>query len=58
MVSVYDITGEKDIVVVAKFKTRTELNRFIKTVLSVEFIERTNTHIVLNTVKEDFRLVK
>ena len=58
VVSVYDITGEKDIVVVAKFKTRTELNRFIKTVLSTEFIERTNTHIVLNTVKEDFRLVK
>ena len=58
VVSVYDITGEKDIVVVAKFKTRTELNRFIKTVLSAEYIERTNTHIVLNTVKEDFRLVK
>lgn len=54
---VYDITGEIDSIVVAKFKNRQELSAFPKALLSMENIERTNTHIVLNTVKEDFRMI-
>lgn len=55
--AVYDVTGLTDAIVVARFHNREELNRFTKTVLAMPFVERTNTHLVLTTVKEDFRLV-
>lgn len=51
---VYDVTGDYDAVVVARFKSRVELNRFIKGVLALPHVERSVTHVVLNTVKEDF----
>lgn len=54
--AVYDITGITDAIVIAKFKTREELSVFTKTILAMPYVERTNTHMVLNTVKEDFRL--
>jgi DNA-binding Lrp family transcriptional regulator len=53
---VYDITGDTDTVIVAKFRGRNELSSFVKTVSSMENVENTITHIVLNRVKEDFRL--
>jgi len=55
--AVYDITGLTDMVVVAKFKNRKELSNFIKKNLSLPYVDRTNTHLVLLTVKEDFRLL-
>ena len=54
--AVYDVTGEIDGVVVAKFREREELSRFTKGLLALPFIERANTHVVLTTVREDFRL--
>jgi DNA-binding Lrp family transcriptional regulator len=56
--AVYDITGLTDMVVVAKFKNRKELSNFVKKDLSLPYVERTNTHVVLITVKEDFRFVE
>ena len=53
---VYDITGNTDTVIVAKFRERDELSKFVKTLSAMENVENTITHIVLNTVKEDFRL--
>lgn len=55
--AVYDVTGESDTVVVAKFKNREELSRFVKTISSKPNVDKTVTNIVLSTVKEDFRLV-
>ena len=55
--AVYDITGLTDMIVVAKFKNRKELSNFVKKDLSMAYVERTNTHLVLITVKEDFRFV-
>ena len=55
--AVYDITGLTDMIVVAKFRNRRELSNFVKKDLSLPFVDRTNTHVVLLTVKEDFRLV-
>jgi DNA-binding Lrp family transcriptional regulator len=55
--AVYDITGHTDALVVAKFRDREELNRFTKGLLALPFVERTNTHLVLTTVKEDFALL-
>ena len=57
VLAVYDVTGLTDAIVIAKFKSRDELSRFTKNLLAMPFIERTNTHIVLTTVKEDFRLL-
>jgi DNA-binding Lrp family transcriptional regulator len=55
--SVYDVTGLTDAFIVAKFKTREELGKFTKRLLALPYIERTNTHVVLTTIKEDFRLL-
>ena len=55
--SVYDVTGLTDAFVVAKFKTREELSKFTKRLLSMPNVERANTHVVLTTIKEDFRLI-
>ncbi len=54
--AVYDVTGEIDGIVIAKFRDREELSRFTKGLLAMPFVERTNTHLVLTTVREDFRL--
>ncbi len=54
--AVYDVTGDIDAIAIAKFRSRNELNDFIKKVQKIESVERTNTHIVLNTVREDFRI--
>jgi DNA-binding Lrp family transcriptional regulator len=53
---VYDITGNTDTLVIAKFKSRSELSEFVKGLASIQNIENTITHVVLNTAKEDFRL--
>jgi len=55
--SVYDITGLTDAVIIAKFKSREELSKFTKRLLALPYVERTNTHVVLTTVKEDYRLI-
>lgn len=55
--AVYDTTGLTDMMVIAKFKSRKELSDFVKKDLSLPYVERTNTHTVLITVKEDFRFI-
>ncbi len=55
--AVYDLTGSIDAIAIAKFKNRKELSDFTKRLLAMPFIERTNTHVVLATVKEDHRLI-
>jgi DNA-binding Lrp family transcriptional regulator len=56
VVSVYDITGDFDIAVIARFKDRDSLNQFIKSLLSLPYVKRTVTNVVLNVVKEDLKL--
>ncbi|MBS3818549.1 Lrp/AsnC family transcriptional regulator [bacterium] len=53
IVSVYDITGEWDSMVLGYFRDRDDLNEFIKNLLSKENIDRSVTHVVLNVVKEE-----
>ena len=50
--AVYDITGTYDAIILARFKTRQELNELVKRINGYEYIVRTNTHLVLNIVKE------
>jgi DNA-binding Lrp family transcriptional regulator len=54
---VYDVTGLTDAVIIGKFKSREDLGKFTKQLLALPYIERTNTHVVLTTVKENFRLL-
>ena len=54
---VYDLTGLADAAIIAKFKNREELSKFTKRLLAMPFVERTNTHVVLTTIKEDFRII-
>jgi DNA-binding Lrp family transcriptional regulator len=56
-VAVYDITGEWDSLIIGYFKDRQDLNDFIKDLLSLENVDRTVTHIVLNVVKEERRIL-
>lgn len=55
--AVYDTTGTADVILICKFKHTDELSRFIKQLLNMPSVQRTNTHLVLNTIKEDFRLL-
>lgn len=55
--AVYDITGEWDSLVIGHFKSRDDLNDFIKGVLALPFIDRTVTHLVLNVVKDEKRVL-
>ena len=55
--AVYDITGHADILLVGKFKSRDLLSGFVKKLSAIPNVENTVTHITLNTIKEDFRLL-
>ena len=57
VVSIYDITGEWDSFIIGYFIDRNDLNDFIKGLLSLEYVDRTVTHIVLNVVKEERRIL-
>ena len=57
VIAVYDITGDADTIVIAKFKDRESLSTFVKKLSAAPNVENTVTHIVLNTIKEDDRLI-
>ena len=54
--AVYDITGDWDSLIIAHFKDRRDLNSFIKKILSMDYVERSNTQLVLNIVKDEKRV--
>lgn len=56
-VGVYNVTGDSDILVIAKFRSRSTLSDFTKTILKMEHVVRTKTHVVLNTLKEDYGIL-
>jgi Lrp/AsnC family transcriptional regulator for asnA, asnC and gidA len=54
--AVFDSTGEWDAIIMARFKTRDDLNVFVKKVLDHENVDRTYTQVVLNITKEEKRV--
>ena len=52
VLSVFDNTGSFDATVIARFKNRAGLDRFIKRLQTYDFVERTETKLILNTIKE------
>ena len=51
--AVYDITGAFDAIVLARFPTRRQMDNFLKKLQTYEFVERTETKLILNTIKEE-----
>jgi DNA-binding Lrp family transcriptional regulator len=58
VVAVYDITGNADMIIIAKFKNRVLLSEFVKKISLMPNVENSITHLVLNTIKEDNRLIE
>jgi Lrp/AsnC family transcriptional regulator, regulator for asnA, asnC and gidA len=54
--AIYDVTGETDALLIGRFRDRRDLDRFVKHALQDAHVERTNTQVVLNRVKEDRRV--
>ncbi|WP_049901946.1 HTH-type transcriptional regulator Lrp [Halococcus agarilyticus] len=52
MISVYEVTGDHDIVAIGKFEDTDDMNDAIKTLLADADIRESNTNVVLNTVSE------
>ncbi|MCD6443392.1 Lrp/AsnC family transcriptional regulator [Candidatus Bathyarchaeota archaeon] len=54
--AVYDVTGTCDAMILARFRNRGELSKFVKSMLAMDYVERTITHLILRVVKEDPRV--
>ena len=55
--AVFDSTGDWDAIIMARFKSRVELNLFVKKVLDHENVDRTYTQVVLNVTKDEKRVL-
>jgi Lrp/AsnC family transcriptional regulator, regulator for asnA, asnC and gidA len=55
--AIYDITGETDALLIGRFRDRRDLDRFVKQTLQDANVERTNTQVILNRVKEERRVL-
>ncbi|EQD58466.1 protein containing Transcription regulator, AsnC-type, partial [mine drainage metagenome] len=54
--AIFDMTGEYDALVLGRFRDRNDLDGFVKHLLQDPLVERSNTQVVLNRVKEDRRV--
>lgn len=54
VISVYDVSGPTDVIVIGRFKTKKEMSDFAKKLLSMRYVEHGTTYIVLNVIKESF----
>ena len=52
VIALYDTTGPFDAVVIAFFKNRRGLDNFLKKIQTYDFVERTETVLILNAIKE------
>ncbi len=55
--AVFDSTGEWDAILMARFKSRAELNTFVKKALDHQNVDRTYTQVVLNVTKDEKRVL-
>lgn len=55
--AIYDVTGDYDAVALVACKSRADFSRLIKKILHEPYVERTNTHVVLNVIKDSWEFV-
>ena len=53
VVALYDITGSFDAIVIAHFKNRRTMDAFLKKIQTFDFVERTETVLILNEMKSE-----
>ncbi|WP_226042049.1 HTH-type transcriptional regulator Lrp [Natrinema sp. DC36] len=53
MISVYEVTGDYDVIAIGKFKDTDDMNDEIKSLITDPDINQSNTSIVLNAVSEN-----
>ncbi|MXV60536.1 winged helix-turn-helix transcriptional regulator [Natronorubrum sp. JWXQ-INN-674] len=53
MISVYEVTGDYDVIAIGKFQDTDDMNDQIKTLITDPDINQSNTSIVLNAVSEN-----
>ncbi|BEP18242.1 Lrp/AsnC family transcriptional regulator [Pyrofollis japonicus] len=53
VIAVYDITGDYDVAVIARFRDVNDLDDFVKRINRIPFVKRTVTSIILRVTKED-----
>ena len=53
MTSVYEVTGDYDVIAIGKYRDTDEMNSQIKSLLTDESVRESNTSVVLNTVLEN-----
>ncbi|QLG28523.1 Lrp/AsnC family transcriptional regulator [Halorarum halophilum] len=53
MISVYEVTGDYDVIAIGKFRDTDQMNEGIKGLLADADIRETNTSVVLNAVVEN-----
>jgi DNA-binding Lrp family transcriptional regulator len=56
--AVYDVTGDFDAIILARFKSRKAMDTFLKEIQTYDFVERTHTSFILNTMKENQAPIK
>jgi DNA-binding Lrp family transcriptional regulator len=52
---IYDVTGDWDAILICFFKTRQDLDHFLKTKLTIPSVQRVMTYMALNVVKDEKR---
>ena len=57
VLSVYNTIGQWDSVIIARFRSRADLDSFIRKVLSMPGVDKTYTQLVLNIVKDEKRML-
>ena len=56
IIAFYDITGEYDMLVIARFKDRIILDSFIKNIKKRSDVKKIIVNVALDVIKEDFRV--
>ncbi|MHA1724984.1 MAG: Lrp/AsnC family transcriptional regulator [Promethearchaeota archaeon] len=56
--AVYDLTGTYDSIILVRIKSRSDLNNLVKRINNMKAVVRTNTHLILNVIKEGTDLAK
>ena len=55
--AVFNTIGQWDSVIIARFKSRVDLDEFIRKVLTIKGVDKTYTQLVLNIVKDEKRIL-
>ncbi len=57
IVAIFDVTGECDSIVWVACKNREEFSSVIKQMLVIEGVKKTNTHVILNVIKDPYEFI-